>query len=286
MVKFSLILCTLNRVDEICDFFSSLENQSFKDFECIVVDQNDDDRLNVAIEHFQTKFPIKYIKSDKKGLSISRNLGLTLVEGEVIAFPDDDCKYDVSTLKQVTCFFDSNPKVDILTINFSDPDTGGCFNKCQQQKLLSRTSYYHYTISIGIFVKYKNISDLHFDEKLGVGCYFGSGEESDFVSNLLSIGYSACYDGGICIFHSLAVPQTNIESRSMKYNLGYGALMRKEICSRHKYVFMYSFCYGILIRLVAALLPLKKRKLYYYSFKYRILGFIRYGSLYNADKAK
>lgn len=65
----SLILCTLNRVEEVAEFFQSLVIQTFKDFECIVVDQNEDDRLDSIIKEYSDKITIKHIKSIKKDLA-------------------------------------------------------------------------------------------------------------------------------------------------------------------------------------------------------------------------
>ena len=44
-MSFSLIMATLGRTDEPRRFLDSLESQTFRDFELILADQNDDDRI-------------------------------------------------------------------------------------------------------------------------------------------------------------------------------------------------------------------------------------------------
>ena len=43
--EISLILATVGRTDELTRMFESLATQTFSDFEVVVVDQNEDDRL-------------------------------------------------------------------------------------------------------------------------------------------------------------------------------------------------------------------------------------------------
>ena len=60
MIKFSLILCTVNRVAVLRDYFESLvRQQNPPSFEVILVDQNKDDRLLPIIADFEHQFPIR-----------------------------------------------------------------------------------------------------------------------------------------------------------------------------------------------------------------------------------
>ena len=114
MILFSLILPTLGRYEVLIELFNSLKLQEEKNFEVIVVDQNPDEKIRILCESWGNAFPIKYIHSRKPGLSLNRNIGLSYAKGEIIAFPDDDCKYHPDTLMRVKKSFEANIDVHMI----------------------------------------------------------------------------------------------------------------------------------------------------------------------------
>ena len=100
-VKFSLIMATLGRTNEVERFLSCLDAQTYRCFELIVVDQNPDDRILPFLQPYRTLFPIFHLYSEK-GTSRARNVGLEHVKGDVVGFPDDDCWYPPDLLERVS----------------------------------------------------------------------------------------------------------------------------------------------------------------------------------------
>jgi glycosyltransferase involved in cell wall biosynthesis len=91
-MKFSLVLATVGRTQEVARFLDSLARQTYRDFELIVVDQNPDDRLVELLRPFELRFPIIHLRCER-GVSRARNLGPKYVSGDIVGFPDDDCWY-------------------------------------------------------------------------------------------------------------------------------------------------------------------------------------------------
>ena len=91
MPRFSLIVATKNRTDDLLTLLGSLRSQLMQSFEILIVDQNPDDRLIPVLSQF-ADLPIRHLHS-KPGLSRARNVALPLCTGDIIAFPDDDCWY-------------------------------------------------------------------------------------------------------------------------------------------------------------------------------------------------
>jgi glycosyltransferase involved in cell wall biosynthesis len=92
-MKISLLLATLGRSFELERFMTSLDNQTYRNFELIVIDQNTDARLDPILRKYRGRFSFVHVRSDKPGLSRSRNEGMKHLsqDTDLLAFPDDDC---------------------------------------------------------------------------------------------------------------------------------------------------------------------------------------------------
>ena len=84
-MKVSLVMPTINVTTELELFLKSLKIQTYRDFELIVVDQNEGNEVFEIVKNYEEEFKIKYAKSDEKGLSLNRNRGLVLMEGEIVS---------------------------------------------------------------------------------------------------------------------------------------------------------------------------------------------------------
>ena len=58
MVYFSLILATVDRTGEVERLLDSLDSQTHREFELIVVDQNKDERLVPLLRAYRERFSI------------------------------------------------------------------------------------------------------------------------------------------------------------------------------------------------------------------------------------
>lgn len=224
-MKFSLIMCTLNRVNEVNRYLESLSNQSFRNFELIVVDQNEDNRLEKIINRYKDCIDLTYIKSTEKGLSKNRNIGLKYVTGDIIAFPDDDCVYPKHTLERIQEIF-SNNKVDSITIQFTELIEEGKHqlelnnfdtSSLRNLKRINKYNCLRRTCSITVFVS-KNVhnSIKQFNEKIGLGGpLIQAGEDHDYVFNILKSGFNMIYVPQIAVLHP--VPEINLLDKD-QYN--------------------------------------------------------------------
>uniref|UniRef100_A0A7V4NFJ4 Glycosyltransferase family 2 protein n=1 Tax=Fervidobacterium pennivorans TaxID=93466 RepID=A0A7V4NFJ4_FERPE len=236
-MKFSLILCTVGRYKEVEDFFASLSMQQFKNYELIVVDQNSHDRIKELVERYSEKLTqIKYFKVDFKGLSRARNFGLQHAEGDILAFPDDDCKYPEDLLMKVNEKFESED-IDILTGRSIDDTTGSESNVRWKKKKtkLTKMVLLETCISYTIFVKACCVisNKVRFDERLGVGSGtpFQSAEETDFIYQLIQLGCRGIYDPEVYVYHPEKIVEYSEQTiqRAFYYSMGMGALFKKHI---------------------------------------------------------
>lgn len=274
-MKVSLILPTLNRTDDIVLFLDSLVSQTYKNFELIVVDQNKGDEIKKITDEYNEKIKIKYIKSDVLGISINRNKGLFHREGEIIGFPDDDCTYEHDTLEKVVNYLKDKPG------NIYSCRTLEKGKKCGTGVMLEnddevKISNIENTVkSITFFVNISNDDVYLFDNKLGVGSIFGSGEETDYVLNLLHKGYKGRYFANDIIYHPSKKGNYEDLKRAYNYARGYGALCKKEIVYRKNYLYIFKFLSKI-IKSIGGCIISKHGKYYGEVLRGRISGFLEY----------
>ena len=230
-MQFSLIMATYGRKDEIGLFLESLllqEKTNLSEVELIIVDQNDKISLDDLCQTYSDKLNIIHIKSDKKGLSLNRNIGLKIAKGEYIAFPDDDCTYYSDTLYKVKQYFESYQDVDVVLGRIIDRKTGKKIIRDWKdvQYSVNRSNFFFSYSSITIFAR-KN--DILFDEELGVGCFFGSNEDADYVWQMLDKNMKLEYTPIIEVWHPEPKEQEINYKKVYSYGLGFGALIYKHL---------------------------------------------------------
>lgn len=88
MPKITVIIPTFNRERYVQRAIDSVLNQSFKDYELVVVDDGSTDNTRPALQHYGTR--IRYIYQTNQGVSAARNTGIEAATGEWVAFLDSD----------------------------------------------------------------------------------------------------------------------------------------------------------------------------------------------------
>ena len=83
---------TYNRKKELYDLYDSLVNQSYKDFEWLVVDDGSNDDTNVEIKKWinEGRININYIYKDNGGKMSAVNMAHKLAKGEIFITVDSD----------------------------------------------------------------------------------------------------------------------------------------------------------------------------------------------------
>jgi len=232
-MKFSLVLATIGRSTEVEAFLRSLDAQTYRHIQLIVVDQNRDDRVERLMSLYAKGFEVKHIRS-APGLSHARNVGLKYVNGDVVAFPDDDCWYAPTLLQQVRDELLRDAAIDGVTgrsVDENFAESGGLFSKVGAMVDIYRV--WSQAISYTIFLK-RHVCDAvagGFDETLGVGAntLFGSGEETDYLIRAIRSGKRLRYAPEITVFHPNKTAQIDVQmiGKAMKYGCGMGRVLAK-----------------------------------------------------------
>lgn len=103
----SVIMPTYNRAKSISSAINSALNQTYKNFELIIIDDGSKDNTDKIVSNFKDK-RISYIKRSNKGASIARNEGLKIATGDFIFFLDSDNQWKDDFLEIMIGFLISN----------------------------------------------------------------------------------------------------------------------------------------------------------------------------------
>lgn len=109
MPEVSVVIPTRNRAAMLKRAIESVLNQSFKDFELIVVDDASDDETIDAVKSYQDE-RLRYIRHrENMGGSAARNTGIEAANGSYIAFLDDDDEWLQEKLSEQLCLIRNDP---------------------------------------------------------------------------------------------------------------------------------------------------------------------------------
>jgi glycosyltransferase involved in cell wall biosynthesis len=264
---FSLVLCTVDRVDELTIFLKSLTNQTLKSFELIIVDQNTDDRLNPLLLVYKDSFNIKYLKAEK-GLSHARNIGIQHAQGEIIGFPDDDCWYSANILKEIADILHNNNDWDGITGRVADQYNRNSVGHMDLKGgKVDFLNVWRRGVSITIFLRAELIRKIGiFNEKLGAGAMtvWGSGEETDYLIRGIQQGANIHYVPSLIVGHPSQIQKYDDATikRAYRYGVGMGFVFKM-----HHYPIWFTI-YFLIIRplggIVISLIKLNQKGIDYY----------------------
>lgn len=110
MPKVSVIIPTYNRCELLREALASVCAQTYQDFEVIVVDDGSNDDTAAVVQEFAG---VRYVWQPRRGVSAARNRGVTLSEGEWVAFLDSDDLWQPGKLDRQIAFVTAQPEVQI-----------------------------------------------------------------------------------------------------------------------------------------------------------------------------
>ena len=231
-----LLIGTVGRTREVIRLFDSLASQSHRTFRAIVLDQNDDARLDPIVERYRTAFSIEHVRLPKGGRSRAMNQGLELVDADFIGFPDDDCWYPAALLQDVTNFFQTHANVDgVCGRTLDERGRPTQLRWDSQAGSVTRRNLFRRSIACTTFYRRHVVEVVgRFDESFGIritasGEIVGAGEESDYLLRAMAAGLTQSYDPDIVVHHDSYRPHLRdhaIMARSYSYGVDHSRLLR------------------------------------------------------------
>ncbi len=241
----SLVVVTRDRLQLVDAFLRSLGRQTWKNFSVVFAhDAACEAEAATLASKYGACFPLRRIALQPCGVSEARNRAMAHVDGDIIAFPDDDCEYLPDTLANVVETFARMPELGgILGVQITAQKATATYS----QKYVgpygafggSQTFLQFYTRACAEAVG-------GFDEKLGwgSGLPYGSGEDTDYVLRAIQLGYKVLRDPKVRVMH----PWLDLDDPGLLFKTGRYAAGRMRLLSKHGFPFWY--------RLLTATAPL------------------------------
>lgn len=99
-MKISIIMPAYNSADYISTAIENIKNQTYRNFELIIVDDGSIDETGTLCEEYSKKDSrILLFHQQNKGVCSARNLGLAKATGDYITFCDNDDSFEKNLLK-------------------------------------------------------------------------------------------------------------------------------------------------------------------------------------------
>ena len=111
----SIILPTFNREGLLPRAVDSVLNQTFTDWELLIIDDGSSDETFPLVNSYILKHEnIRYMKHSNRRPPLSQNAGLLASAGEFISFLGSDDEYKPTYLEERINFLKHNPQVDMI----------------------------------------------------------------------------------------------------------------------------------------------------------------------------
>jgi glycosyltransferase involved in cell wall biosynthesis len=220
----SLVLATLGRKNKLEKCLISILKQEQIVFEILIIDQNPKDFLSELRLNFIDS-RLRWINVDFKGLSKARNFGIKNAKYKIISLVDDDSiftsNFHLKDAALLLMHYD-------FVCGYCTNEDGGYANNFFPKKntLIVKENIFYCIMSPCFF--FKSSPDISFDEKLGVGEYYGSSEETDYAIELLKREKIGFFTTSLSVYHPEGEDKLLSFTRRYSYGLGVGALIAKQ----------------------------------------------------------
>lgn len=134
----SCVLPTYNGEEYLAKAIQSVINQSYKNWELIVVNDASTDKTGEIIQHFANKDArIKYFKNaTNQKLPRSLNIGFSKAKGEFFTWTSDDNEFKENAFEKMFHFLSLNPNIGFVYCDYDVWNSGQIFECIAEDNLL------------------------------------------------------------------------------------------------------------------------------------------------------
>ena len=119
-MKFSIIIPLYNKVPYVAKAIQSVLAQTFTDYELVIVDDgSEDNSADVAAKVIEGHVNCRLMKQENEGVSVARNNGVSVSQGECLCFLDADDWWEPTFLAEMDQLVAEFPDAGIYGTNYT-----------------------------------------------------------------------------------------------------------------------------------------------------------------------
>ncbi len=123
MPKLSFVIPTHNRVEWLPLCIESLLGQTEQDIEIIVVDDGSTDGTAEFLEFYANNPRVRVLRNEtSQGAGMSRNIGMTTAQSDIVASADDDDVYINTHAENILRWFAAHPESELVNFPYVSID--------------------------------------------------------------------------------------------------------------------------------------------------------------------
>lgn len=199
----TVLVCTRNRGANAVPTVRSILACNYKNLELFLLDQSESDDTRTALASIAAADPrLHYERLPTPGKAKALNRGRALASGEFIVLTDDDCEVLPDWIDRIIEEFDDNPqvgcvfgRVDAVPHDASQVFVPVCpidrqYTIRRLSELLTMPGWGNFGMGANMSIRSSVLTQLQgWDECIGPGAKFGSGDDHDLSVRLLRAGY-------------------------------------------------------------------------------------------------
>jgi GT2 family glycosyltransferase len=241
----SLLVATRNRPKFIIDLIESIYQCPVLPNEIVIVDQSDEQNPEIVNFSSRNECELRYLWTDKIGVSRARNTAIKEARYEILVFTDDDTLATPGWFCELVQALNQAGQRSVITgrVEPYNPDmdeTLAPSTKSTLEKIVYKGRCGKDVLYTNNMVVYKTaFTEIgFFDERLGPGTPFPAAEDNDIGFRLLEANYEIIYEPKAVIFHRAWRSSREMTKLQWNYGYGQGAFYAKHINFHDRFMFM------------------------------------------------
>ncbi|AYF98925.1 glycosyltransferase family 2 protein [Protaetiibacter intestinalis] len=222
--ELAVVVCSRERAGMLSDALGTIVLHTPREAEILVVDSAS---TSAATREAAHAAGVRYVRTDTKGLSIARNVGISATARPYLVYTDDDCVAVERWTEGILERF-ADERVGAVTgemIDHTAVDHSAPLGPTRHTRVLAGLDAGHGALMA--FRREVLVELGGFDEVLGAGRHLAGAEDLDIFCRILDAGYAVVHDPSCIVTHVHTRDDDAYEHLYRGYGLGLGGLVGK-----------------------------------------------------------